>query len=188
MIHICLVVIDMKPFSIILCLLFFSIVPRNLHAEDETQAPNIPKVRGIIGCSLPELLHVGARYRINHMELGVNVGTAPSNGSLLTLSADCLFRIFLTRNEYGQAPWYGKIGISALHEDGEYEINDYTYGHMRLGHEFALSKTIALQLDGGLMFEMSHQEIQKKPSSSWFDFDFDFPILPSIGLSTVFYL
>jgi len=81
-----------------------------------------------------------------------------------------------------------KIGISALHEDGEFEINEYMYGHMRLGHEFALSKTIALQLDGGLMFELSHQEIQKKPSNSWLDFGFDFPILRSIGLSTVFYL
>lgn len=181
-------VIDMKPFLIYIFLLFFSMVPQILHAEDESQVVEVPKVRGLIGCSLPELLHVGARYRINHLELGVNVGSAPSNGSLLTLSADCLFRIFLTRNEYGQTPWYGKIGISALHEDGEFEINDYTYGHMRLGHEFTLSKTIALQLDGGLMFELSHQEIQKKPSNSWFNFDFDFPILPSIGLSTVFYL
>lgn len=69
-------VIDMKPFLIYIFLLFFSMVPQILHAEDESQVVEVPKVRGLIGCSLPELLNVGARYRINHLELGVNVGSA----------------------------------------------------------------------------------------------------------------
>lgn len=178
-------VIDMISYRMFFGFVFVLIMPLILHAQEPALSSELPKVRGMMGFSVPELIHVGTRYRIDDIEIGVNVGSAPSTGSVLTLSADCLIHLFGSRNATGHASWYGKVGITSMHEDTEFEIADYTYGHLRFGHEFALSKTIALQLDGGLMFELAHQEIQKKSRNTWFEFDF--PILPSIGLTTVFY-
>ncbi len=173
-------------FRVVIFLLLLHILPiSTVHAQSNA---NIPKVRGIIGFSIPELLHVGARYQLDDIEIGVSVGSFKSTGQLLTLNADCIVHVFEDRNATGHKSWYGKIGFSSMHDEGEYEINDYVYTHLRFGHEFALSKTIGLQLDGGMMFELKHNEIQKKPSNSWFDFDFEFPVLPSIGLTTVIYL
>lgn len=39
-------VIDMKPCLIYILLLYFSTVPQILHAEDESQVVEVPKVRG----------------------------------------------------------------------------------------------------------------------------------------------
>lgn len=186
LIHICTIVINMQ-FSILALLLFCLVSHVDLQANDADMQSDIPKVRGVLGCSLPALLHIGARYRLDDIEIGFNVGSFPAPEQLLTLSADCVFHVFDARNETGNKSWFGSIGITSMHEDGEFEINDYVYTHLRFGHEFALSKSIGLQLDGGLMFELNHVEVQKKPST-WFDFDFDFPVLPSIGLTTVFYL
>ncbi|MGA1308270.1 MAG: hypothetical protein ACO30M_10325, partial [Candidatus Kapaibacteriota bacterium] len=90
------------------------------------------------------------------------------------------------RNELGNKPWYGKLGYTFMREESEVEINTWSYIHTRFGHEFALSNSIALQVDGGLMFQVNHGEIQKKPRNSWFNFDFEFPVLPSIGISTAY--
>jgi len=31
-----------------------------------------------------------------------------------------------------------------------------------------------------------HDEIEKKPRNSWLNFDFNFPVLPSIGITTAY--
>lgn len=188
LIHTLFTVINMKVLlhRLIVCLLCIGSLS-TLSAQ-EVLTDSLPKVRGVMGFSLPELVHLGARYRFDDIEIGLNAGSFPTSGSLLTFTADCMIHLFDSYASTGQKAWYGKVGISSMHEDGEFEINDYTYAHLRFGHEFGLSKTVALQLDGGVMFELSHSEIEKKPSNSWFNFEFEFPILPSIGLTTVFYL
>jgi hypothetical protein len=43
-----------------------------------------------------------------------------------------------------------------------------------------------LHIDAGMMFELQHDEIEKKPRNSWLNFDFNFPVLPSIGITTAY--
>jgi hypothetical protein len=141
----------------------------------------------MIGFSLPELLHIGARYQMDDLQYGLNIGSFPADkGSIITYSADVIWHMFGEKNALNDKPWYGKIGYSFMREETEFEINTWSYAHMRFGHEFALSNFLALHIDAGLMYELQHDEIEKKPRNSWLNFDFDFPVLPSIGITTAY--
>lgn len=144
-------------------------------------------IRPIIGMSIPELLHIGVRYQMDDLQYGLNIGSFPAeNESIITYSADVIWHMFGEKNALNDKPWYGKIGYTFMREETEFEINTWSYAHMRFGHEFALSNFLALHIDAGLMFELQHDEIEKKPRNSWLNFDFDFPVLPSIGITTAY--
>lgn len=144
-------------------------------------------IRPIIGMSIPELLHIGVRYQMDDLQYGLNIGSFPAeNESIITYSADVIWHMFGEKNALNDKPWYGKIGYSFMREETEFEINTWSYAHLRFGHEFALSNFLALHIDAGLMFELQHDEIEKKPRNSWLNFDFDFPVLPSIGITTAY--
>lgn len=144
-------------------------------------------IRPLIGISIPELMHVGARYHIDDFQIGISIGSFPTdNESGITYSADIMWHLFGEKNMLHDKLWYAKAGITSMREETGFEINKWAYAHLRFGHEFALSNSIALQIDGGLMFLVMHQEIEKKPKTSWLDFDFEFPILPSIGITTAY--
>jgi hypothetical protein len=157
-----------------------------LYAQ-ETQLFTKNGIRPMIGFSLPELLHIGARYQMDDLQYGLNIGSFPADkGSIITYSADVIWHMFGEKNALNDKPWYGKIGYSFMREETEFEINTWSYAHMRFGHEFALSNFLALHIDAGLMYELQHDEIEKKPRNSWLNFDFDFPVLPSIGITTAY--
>jgi hypothetical protein len=144
-------------------------------------------IRPIIGMSIPELLHIGVRYQMDDLQYGLNIGSFPAeNESIITYSADVIWHMFGEKNALNDKPWYGKIGYTFMREETEFEINTWSYAHLRFGHEFALSNFLALHIDAGLMFELQHDEIEKKPRNSWLNFDFDFPVLPSIGITTAY--
>ena len=144
-------------------------------------------IRPIIGMSIPELLHIGVRYQMDDLQYGLNIGSFPAeNESIITYSADVIWHMFGEKNALNDKPWYGKIGYTFMREETEFEINTWSYAHLRFGHEFALSNFIALHIDAGLMFELQHDEIEKKPRNSWLNFDFNFPVLPSIGITTAY--
>ena len=144
-------------------------------------------IRPIIGMSIPELLHIGVRYQMDDLQYGLNIGSFPAeNESIITYSADVIWHMFGEKNALNNKPWYGKVGYTFMREETEFEINTWSYAHLRFGHEFALSNFLALHIDAGLMFELQHDEIEKKPRNSWLNFDFDFPVLPSIGITTAY--
>jgi hypothetical protein len=177
-------VIDMK-----MIIAFFLVIGSvtTLFADETSDSSTIEKIHPLIGFSLPELLHVGVRYQANDMHIGVNIGSFPAdNESIITYSVDMLWHLFGQRNALGNKPWYGKLGYTVMREESEFEINTWSYIHTRFGHEFALSNSLALLIDAGLMFQIQHDEIEKKPQNSWLDFDFEFPVLPSIGITTAY--
>ncbi len=167
-------------------ILFLSIPFSIIQAQDSEQISK-QGIKPIIGFSLPELMHIGARYQIDDMQYGLNIGSFPANNeSIVTYSADFMWHLFGEKNALKDKPWYGKLGYTYMREETEFEINTWSYAHLRLGYEFAISNFIALHIDAGLMFEVDHNEIEKKPRISWFDFDFEFPVLPSIGFTTAY--
>ena len=191
--HIQKEMIDMNIRSKV-CVLLVSIAcigfRQSVVAQDSTiNLERQSTVHGLIGISLPELIHVGARYQIDNLQFGINVGSFPAGSEgVFTYSADCIVYALGSHNSLNNKRWYGKLGITSMRDETEFKIDKYVYSHIRIGHEFALSNSVALQLEGGVMMELSHSEIQKKPSNSWFNFDFDFHVLPSVGLTTVFTL
>ncbi|MFN4916529.1 MAG: hypothetical protein ACK5HH_03640 [Ignavibacteria bacterium] len=157
-----------------------------MHSQDSIVIRS-KSIRPIIGMSIPELLHIGVRYQMDDLQYGLNIGSFPTdNESIVTYSADVIWHMFGEKNALNDKPWYGKIGYTFMREETDFEINTWSYAHLRFGHEFALSNFIALHIDAGLMFELQHDEIEKKPRNSWLNFDFNFPVLPSIGITTAY--
>lgn len=173
----------MKKLILVLMLLYSA---EYMHSQDSTVIRS-KSIRPIIGMSIPELLHIGVRYQMDDLQYGLNIGSFPAeNESIITYSADVIWHMFGEKNALNDKPWYGKIGYTFMREETDFEINTWSYAHLRFGHEFALSNFIALHIDAGLMFELQHDEIEKKPRNSWLNFDFNFPVLPSIGITTAY--
>ncbi len=173
----------MKKLILMLMLLTSS---EYMHSQDSIVIRS-KSIRPIIGMSIPELLHIGVRYQMDDLQYGLNIGSFPTdNESIVTYSADVIWHMFGEKNALNDKPWYGKIGYTFMREETDFEINTWSYAHLRFGHEFALSNFIALHIDAGLMFELQHDEIEKKPRNSWLNFDFNFPVLPSIGITTAY--
>lgn len=173
----------MKKLILVLMLLYSA---EYMHSQDSTVIRS-KSIRPIIGMSIPELLHIGVRYQMDDLQYGLNIGSFPAeNESIITYSADVIWHMFGEKNALNDKPWYGKLGFTFMREETDFEINTWSYAHLRFGHEFALSNFIALHIDAGLMFELQHDEIEKKPRNSWLNFDFNFPVLPSIGITTAY--
>lgn len=183
--HILWEVIDMKQLVVFLLILLMS---SDIIAQDSIDG-HPQGFRPMVGFSLPELLHIGTRYQVNDMQYGLSIGSFPAdNESIITYSADIMWHLFGEKNALNMKPWYGKIGYTFMREETDFEINTWSYAHVRFGHAFALSNFIALHIDAGLMFQTMHQEIEKKPKNSWLNFDFEFPVLPSVGITTAYSL
>lgn len=173
----------MKKLILVLMLLYSA---EYMYSQDSTVIRS-KSIRPIIGMSIPELLHIGVRYQMDDLQYGLNIGSFPAeNESIITYSADVIWHMFGEKNALNDKPWYGKLGFTFMREETDFEINTWSYAHLRFGHEFALSNFIALHIDAGLMFELQHDEIEKKPRNSWLNFDFNFPVLPSIGITTAY--
>lgn len=157
----------------------------NLHAE-EGSIDSIA-LKADIGIGIPELMHIGGYMKRGDADIGVIVGTFPfQEASTYSVSTVFLMHLFGGLNEAKNKPWIADLGISYVHDETAYEINKYAYVHCRWGYEYALSQTLCVQASAGIMFEVVHEEIEKKPSPSWFDFDFEFPVLPSLRINTVY--
>lgn len=173
----------MKKLILVLMLLYSA---EYVYSQD-SKVIRSKSIRPIIGMSIPELLHIGVRYQLDDLQYGLTIGSFPAeNESIITYSADVIWHMFGEKNALNDKPWYGKLGFTFMREETDFEINTWSYAHLRFGHEFALSNFIALHIDAGLMFELQHDEIEKKPRNSWLNFDFNFPVLPSIGITTAY--
>lgn len=177
----------MKKYMILLILWIFE--GHFMQAQDSTEVTLKEPVHIshlILGISLPEGPLIGARHQINDFQIGMSLGFYPRGNDqhFQSFNAELIVNTAGTRNSLGNKPWYMRAGISYIQSENEYERNSDVVSHLRYGYEFALTKSLAFQIDAGLMFHLSHQEIQKKPRNTWFNFDFDFPVLPSIGLTT----
>ena len=85
-----------------------------------------------------------------------------------------------------RTPWFGKLGAMSFRDETEKEIHKYTYLNAKVGHDFLIDEHWGISVDAGIFYELSNQEIKKTSSNSWFKLDFDFHILPAIGVQ-VFY-
>ena len=135
------------------------------------------------GFGFPEVLNVGLRIQSGQVQLGISIGSIPIEGEWpLSVSGD-LYVHFGGQSEFSiQRLWYGRIGIDYLRTESDYVLTKHLLLNLRLGKTVNISRKIGINADLGAVIQLTHEEIRKKPPSGWFNFSFDFPILPSGGI------
>lgn len=144
------------------------------------------KTKISIGIGIPELINVGARLQLNQLELGLNIGTLPSDHqSVMSYMLEGRYHFGGNSELTDQKPWFGRLGLNYHRFENEAMIDENFYLHLRVGRDYNLSKRFGLELDFGGIFLLHNAQIEKKPTSSW-GVGFDSPILPSLGFA-IFY-
>lgn len=139
------------------------------------------------GIGIPELANIGIRHRINQTRLGLTIGTMPvRDESIFSICGDVFFHVGGKSRYTDLHPWYLQSGLNYLHDETTKVMDNYLYLKLRVGREFNITERIGVDLEGGLLIELSHDSVEKVPSNSWFDLDLDYPVLPALGVS-VFY-
>ncbi len=145
------------------------------------------KINISIGYGLPELLNIGLRYQADQAQFGISYGFIPGyEENIFSISGDFYLHFAGSSELSERRPWYFRLGLAYLKDETSSRITKYTYFPLRIGRDFNFSKKIGTAIDLGVFFELSKNETMKGPTSSWWDFDLDYSILPSIGI-TLFY-
>lgn len=146
------------------------------------------KVNISVGIGLPELLNVGVRYQLEQAQIGIGFGSMPlKDESLISVSGDLYYHFGGLSELSNRRPWYGRIGLNYLREETETFIDKILYLNLRIGRDFNISKKIGIEIDAGAIFQLFNDETRKQPSNGW-NFDFEFPVLPSFGIGLFYRL
>lgn len=140
------------------------------------------KVNLSAGFGLPELLNLGIKYQLEQMQLGISVGTFPSEDKIFCISGDVYYHFAGTSELSNRRPWYGRFGLTYLYDETDVLIDKYLYLDLRVGYDINFSKKFGIEVDAGLVFQLSKEETRKKPKTGFFDLDLDFPLLPAFGV------
>ncbi len=142
-----------------------------------------------LGAGVPEFINIGMRYQAAQMQLGLSYGFLPLEDETCTSITGDIFFHFAGRSKHtSRKPWYSKFGISYVNYKQEYKTSSYIYSNFRIGREFFISKHFGIGADIGFSIELSKELKDEQGASGWFDFDFDFPILPCFGVNIFYHL
>jgi len=140
------------------------------------------KVNISAGIGLPELLNVGVRYQLKQAQIGLGFGFMPlKEESLISVSGDGYYYFAGLSRLSNRRTWYGRLGLNYMRDENKFLVDKYLYLNLRFGRDFNFSKKFGVQIEAGTIFQLFNETIRKVPSSGW-DFDIEFPVLPSIGM------
>lgn len=157
--------------SMLLCLLGIS----KINAQD--------KLRISSGVGLPELLNIGIRVPIRHNQLGLTFGSVPvENEKIVSITGDFYLPfgepLMISNLKRG----YLRFSLNFIHNKTESAIHDFTNVGFRIGREFDFTTHLGLDLDIGLLIQLSHHVkwLQYYPFGA---IDLDIPIMPAASLN-----
>lgn len=142
------------------------------------------KINLVTGFGFPEALNLGVRFQQKQLQVGFSAGLLQlENEKTRSFSGDIFYHFGGVSNLSSRRPWYGRAGLNYFDDETEFREDKYLYLNLRVGRDFNLSKRLGIAIDAGLVFELQHDEVVKKAESGldW-DFDIDFPVLPSVGV------
>lgn len=146
------------------------------------------KINLSVGMGFPELLNVGVRYQLEQEQIGIGFGSVPlKDESLISVSGDVYYHFGGLSELSSRHPWYGRIGLNYLRDETTTLVDKYLYLNLRIGREINISKKIGIEIDAGAIFQLFNNEIKKKSSSGW-NLDLEFPVLPSFGIGLFYNL
>ena len=139
----------------------------------------------VLGFGLPELLNAGLNFQREQSQFGVRVGFFPSDEEILSIRGDYYYH-FAGKSAYSRRRlWYGRFGLNYLRDETNKVIDRYWYLDFRIGHEFYPSPKMGIDIDGGIVFQISHEREYKTLSNFW-NIALEFPVIPGLGI-TLFY-
>jgi hypothetical protein len=117
------------------------------------------KVNISAGIGYLETLNIGMRYQLNQSQIGLSIGTWPSEAgswfdwsSLISISGDFYYH-FGGFSEFSDLqPWYGRIGLDFLRIGWDDGIENNLEPHFRIGRDFYFNRAFGFSLDAGVGF------------------------------------
>lgn len=141
------------------------------------------------GLGFPELLNIGVHFSSKQIQIGFFGGFWPTKKeNLMTLGGDFYYHFGGFSELSERKPWYGRAGFIFYREETDTFIAKYVFLDLRVGREINITKRFGIQPDIGATIQLSHSEIRKAPTSGWFDGSWEFPVLPSMGLTLIYRL
>lgn len=141
-----------------------------------------------LGIGLPELLNIGTRYQIKQTQLGITIGSLPlNNESIFSVTGSVYYHFAGISKLSIRRLWYGRVGLNYFREEPKSVINEFLYLNLQIGRDINISKKFGIDVNGGLIVELFHKKIRKTPPGE-FDFNFEIPIFPSIGIDLFYRL
>jgi len=143
------------------------------------------KINILAGAGLPELLNVGLNIQNNQTQLGIRIGSWPTDEKIISISGDIYYHFAGISRLSPRRLWYVKFGLNYLRDETEIVIDKYIYLNSRIGRDLNISKKIGIAIDAGLIIRLSHQESVKKPEDFWdiWDIGPELSVIPSIGIA-----
>ena len=139
------------------------------------------------GIGVPELINIGANVQFDQTQIGLKIGSFPSDESLFSFSADFYYHFAGTSELSSRRPWYMRAGLNYLRNETKTRVEKYSYLNLRIGREFNISNKIGIDVDAGIVFQISYSVTEKEPSTSLsFNFGRDTKVFPGIG-AEIFY-
>ncbi len=136
----------------------------------------------IAGIGNPELMHIGARFQSNQIQMGGSVGI--SGKSDYAVIGEFLFHFGKFQDLSTRKSWYARLGSSYLKEEDEYEIIKSFNIHTRVGRELIIKENLGIGIDAGLGFRIFKEKTEIKPKTGFFNINIDFLeyFIPAVGI------
>jgi hypothetical protein len=140
------------------------------------------KINISAGFDLPEGLNLGLHFQLKQAQIRIGVGTIPiKDESFISVSSDVYYHFAGLSELSNRRPWYGRIGLNYLRDESKKVFDKDLYLNLRVGRDFNISRKFGIEFDAGAGFLLFHERIRKESSSGW-NLDFSFPVLPSFGI------
>ncbi len=144
------------------------------------------KTNILCGFGLPELLNIGINIESNQSQFGIKIGSFPADKAIISICGDFYYHFAGLSTLSKRRLWYVRLGLNYLVDETVKKVDKYLHLNSRIGRDFNISKQIGIELDAGILIQLSHQKIRKEPPGPW-GFNFKLPpVVPSIGIA-IFY-
>jgi len=145
-----------------------------------------PRLKLLLGFGFPELVYVRLQSYRNTFQFGAGAGTLPGYDH-------SIFSAFIQGGYHfgGKAkynlipPWYAKTLLGYGYEESSTTTWYSVFLSPRIGRNFYFGKKTGIDFEMGISFEIWEIKVERYPSD-W-NFDFDFPVVPTISFG-FFYL
>lgn len=132
------------------------------------------------GIGLPELMCGGVRFHLKQTAVEITVGSFPVSNGGLSVTGNVCYHFGQPSRYSGIGRWYGKCGLAYLTSKSERVNEKFMYLNTQMGREINISKRFGIDIDAGAAFELYHKKVVL--SGGWGVLDFNFPVIPSLGI------
>ncbi|MEN8118526.1 MAG: hypothetical protein ABFS16_16200 [Bacteroidota bacterium] len=162
----------------IIVFITFLILCQSVYAQEENQ----PKGKTYLtaGFGVMEVFNIGLDLENNNSQFGFKVGGLVADGeTLFSLTGDYSYYFAGNSKRTNNRTWFGKTGLQYFSDKADTFHEKAAYLFARVGKRFYFSSKAGVKIDLGMGFRIHHYEYYKQRPL----IDFDFPVMPGMGIS-----